>query len=198
MTATISAVSAGLLAAACSSGSSSTSTSAPAATTSTADVVAPAASTPAAPSASAQPGASTTACSVGVLGFTFGAKTGTTAQQTQVVDLTNKGSSACTMDGFPGVDLVGVAHGQQNYSWPLVRSSARYSQVTLQPHGVAHFDLMYLPFAPGDGTDITVIKIVLTPPNTSTQTDLTWNQQVLLQDAATHPGTYIGPVTAGS
>jgi hypothetical protein len=198
VTATICAVSAGLLAAACSSGSSSSSTSAPAATTSAAGTVAPAASTQAATSASAQPGASTNACTVGALGFALGAKTGTTGQMTQVVDLTNKGSSACTMDGFPGVDLVGVAHGQENYSWPLVRSSARYSQVTLQPDGVAHFDLMYLPFAPGDGTDITVTKIVATPPNTFTQAELTWSQQVLLQDAATHPGTYIGPVTAGS
>jgi hypothetical protein len=133
-----------------------------------------------------------------VLSFALGAKTGAAGQQTtQVVDLTNKGSSACTMQGFPGVDLVGSANGQQNYSWPLERSSASYAEVTLQHGGTAHFNLTYLPYASGDSTAIAVAKIVLTPPNTVTQAQLTWSQQVLLQDGATRPGTYIGPVTAG-
>jgi hypothetical protein len=40
-------------------------------------------------------------CQPANLSFTLGAKIGgTTTQPTQVVDLTNKGSSACTMDGF--------------------------------------------------------------------------------------------------
>jgi hypothetical protein len=69
--------------------------------------------------------------------------------------------------------------------------------VTLQPGGTAHFNLMYQPFASGDGMEIAVTKIVLTPPNTFTQAQLTWHQGVLLQDGATHPVTYIGPVTAG-
>jgi len=134
-----------------------------------------------------------------MLSFALGAKTGAAGQQTtQVVDMTNKASSACTMRGFPGVDLVGTANGQQNYSWPLERSSAKYSQVTLQPGGSAHFNLTYLPFAAGGGSDIVVAKLVLTPPNTFTQAHVTWNQKVLLQDGATHPGTFIGPVTAGA
>jgi hypothetical protein len=136
---------------------------------------------------------------VNVLSFALGAKTGTAGgQMTQVVDLTNKGSAACTMTGFPGVDLVGVVNGQVNYSWSLVRSSVRYAQVTLQPGKSAHFDLTYLPHAASDGTEITVVKIVLTPPNTFTQAQVTWSQRVLLQDGATHPGTFIGPVTAGA
>jgi len=187
---------AGLLAAGCSPSSSSSSAAAPA----TASAAATAASTSAAStSASAQPAASTTDCTVSVLSFALGAKTGAAGQQTtQIVDLTNKGSTACTMEGFPGVDLAGTANGQSNYTWPLARSSVRYSQVTLQPGGTAHFNLTYLPFATGDGMDMTVTKLVLTPPNTFTQAQLTWNQQVLLQDGATHPGTYIGPVTAGA
>jgi hypothetical protein len=133
-----------------------------------------------------------------VLSFALGAKTGAAGQQTtQVVDMTNKGSSACTMQGFPGVDLVGSANGQENYSWPLQRSSATYTQLKLEPGTTAHFNLTYLPYAAGDGTEITVEKIVLTPPNTFTQAQLTWSQDVLLQDAATHPGTYIGPVSFG-
>ena len=161
------------------------------------------------PASSQQPQAAGSAsmCQPANLSFTLGAKTGDTTQSTQVVDLTNKGSSACTMDGFPGVNLVGVANGKQNYTWPLARSSASYasenhqgiSEVTLQPGGTAHFDLRYLPGAAGDGnTHISVDKIVITPPNDYTQADMTWNQDVVLQDAATHPGTFIMPVVSGS
>lgn len=102
------------------------------------------------------------------------------------------------LQGFPGVDLVGAARGQQGYTWSLERSSAKYSRVTLQPGGRAHFNLMYLPAASGDSAGIAVAKIVLTPPNTFTHWEVTWNQTVLLQDGATHPVTYIGPVVAGA
>ena len=205
VTASLCVAGVGLLAVGCSSGSSASSVSASgtaqATTTSAASASAAATSMPTQPAApaSTQPAASAGTCQVSVLSFALGAKTGAAGQQTtQVVDLTNKGSATCTMEGFPGVDLVGSANGQQSYSWPLERSSARYGQLTLQPGGTAHFDLTYLPFASGDGTDIAVAKIVLTPPNTFTQAQLTWNQQVLLQDAATHPGTFIGPVTSGA
>ena len=191
---------AGLFIAGCSSSGSSGSTAASATSSaSAASTSAGTANTSAGTSALAQPAASTADCTVSALSFALGAKTGAAGQQTtQVVDLTNKGSAACAMDGFPGVDLAGTANGQSNYTWPLERSSASYSQVTLQPGGTAHFTLTYLPFATGDSTNMTVTKIVITPPNTFTQAQLTWNQQVLLQDGATHPGTYIGPVTAGA
>jgi Protein of unknown function (DUF4232) len=114
------------------------------------------------------------------------------------MDLTNKGSAACTMNGFPGVDLVGAAIGQTNYTWSLARSSARYVRVTLQPRGTAHFDISYQPCTPGEGVGIAVTKLVLTPPNTFTQAQVTWNQYVLLEDGATHPATFIGPVSADS
>jgi hypothetical protein len=145
----------------------------------------------------AQAGGSGGTCEPGGLSFALGATTGNPGQQTtQPVDLTNTGSSACTMDGFPGVDLVGVADGQQDYTWSLVRSSAIYSGVTLQPGQTAHFDLLYLP-GNADSSDITVSKMVITPPNDFTQAELTWNQDVLLQDGATHPGTYITPIVSG-
>jgi Protein of unknown function (DUF4232) len=132
------------------------------------------------------------------LSFALGTKSGVAGQQTtQVVNLTNKGSSACTMSGFPGVDLVGTARGQQNYTWSLVRASVKYSKVTLKPGGVAHFDLVYLP-GTSDNTNITVDKLVVTPPNAFTQAHVTWNQSVLLQDEATRPGTFIEPVVAGA
>lgn len=197
VTALICVAGAGLLAAGCSSSTSATSSST-SATSATTPATPASSGTSASASVSAQAAGSPAACQVGVLSVALGAKTGGTNQPTQVVDLTNKGSSACTMDGFAGVDLVGAANGKQDYSWPLERSSASYSRVTLQPGASAHFGLVYLPAAAGDSSDITVAKIMLTPPNTFSHTELTWSQKVLLQDGATHPGTYITPVTTGS
>jgi len=95
------------------------------------------------------------------------------------------------------VDLVGAANGQQDFSWSLARQSASYSAVTLRPGGTAHFNLVYLPAASGSEA-ISVVKMVVTPPNAFTQAEVTWNQSVTLQDGATHPGTYISPVASGS
>jgi hypothetical protein len=192
---------AGLTIAGCTSGSSSSS-SAGSATTPAASASSTAQGSSAASAASSSPPAqaagSAATCQPADLGFALGAKSGGTGQQTLAVDLTNKGSSACTMDGFPGVNLVGAANGKKDYTWPLVRSSAGYSKVTLQPGGIAHFDLRYLPGVSGDGINITVAKMVITPPNAYTHAEVTWSQPVLLQDAATHPGTYITPVVSGS
>jgi hypothetical protein len=151
---------------------------------------------PASPASSQQAQAAVGTCQAAQLSYTLGVLTGT-SQRTQVVDLSNKGSSACTLAGFPGVDLHGAANGQQDFTWSLVRQSAPYSAVTLEPGQTGHFSLIYLP-GTSDSTDITVSKLVITPPNAYTQAELTWNQSVLLQDGATHPGTYITPVVAGS
>jgi len=136
-------------------------------------------------------------CQAASLRYAFGTKRGTNGQITQVVKLTSKGSSSCTMKGFPGVDLIGAANGRQDYAWPLVRQSARYSTVTLAPGRTAHFNLTYLIGVSGDGVNLAVHKIVITPPGDRSHLVLTWNQSVLLQDAATYPGTYVGPVISG-
>lgn len=202
MSVTLCVFAVGLGVAGCSPGGSSSTSSGSATDSSTNS----GSSTPATAQQS-QAAASGGLCQPANLSITLGAKTGGTSQTTQVVDLTNKGSSACTMQGFPGVNLVGVANGQQNYTWPLTRSSASYasesnqgiSKVTLQPGGTAHFDLRYLPGAPGDNNKlINVDKMVITPPNDYSHAEVTWQQDVVLQDAATHPGTYIMPVVSGS
>jgi hypothetical protein len=156
---------------------------------------------PAAASSGTHTGAAHGTCQPGNLTFALGAKTkasGSQSQTTQAVDLTNKGSSACTMDGFPGVDLVGVARGQQHYSWSLARRSGAHSKVRLRPGGTAHFDVTYLPISPGNINSITVTKMVITPPNGGTRAELTWSPFMLLQDKATHAGTYISPIVPGS
>ena len=114
-----------------------------------------------------------------------------------MVDLTNKGSSACVMRGFPGVDLVGAARGQVNYTWSLERQVTAYSAVTVQPGGTAHFNLMFIPGSGASG-NISVAAIVITPPNDYSHGELPWKQSVVLQDGATHPGTFISPVRPGA
>jgi hypothetical protein len=192
---------AGLALAACSSGSSS-SAPAPASPATTAAAGTPAASTAAASTpaatgtATGSPAAAAGNCQPTSLRFALGAHSGT-SQVTQAIDMTNAGSSPCTMDGFAGVNLVGGARGQTGYQWPLDRSTTSYSPVTLQPGGTAHFDLVYLPAEAGD-TVIDVTKIVITPPNDYSSADLPWSESILLQDGATHPGTWIMPVQSGA
>lgn len=149
--------------------------------------------TPSSPRAQAAGGT----CQATQLGYALGTAGGTSAQRTQVVDLTNKGSASCTLTGFPGVDLHGTANGQRDFTWSLARQSASYSTVTLQPGQAGHFTVIYLPGTPAS-TDMSVDKLVITPPNDYTQAELTWSHSVVLQDGATHPGTFITPVAAGA
>jgi hypothetical protein len=151
--------------------------------------------------AGTQAGAAHGTCQPGNLSFALGAKAkapGSRSQTRQTVDLTNKGSSACTTHGFPGVDLVGVARAKQDYTWSLARQAGRYSKVRLKPGGTAHFNVIYLPTTSGNIDNITVTKMVITPPNDHTQAALAWSPFVLLQDKAKHPGTYISPIASGS
>jgi hypothetical protein len=130
----------------------------------------------------------------------LGANTPSSGNSYLKVDLTNVSSATCTMDGFPGVNLVGTANGRNGYQWPLVRSTqAQPALVTLAPGAVAHFTMSYLAWGTGTaGEEINVGEIIITPPDDTTQTSVTWKQGVLLQDSATHPGTWIEPVQAGA
>jgi Protein of unknown function (DUF4232) len=192
--------------AACSSASSSSSTSAQAsadATTTAAASATAAASTAAASTGSASTASASAAaaaapgkCQTADLRVALGASSGT-SQPTQTVTLTNEGSSACTMVGFPGVNLYGSSQGVKDYQWPLRRASQSYSKVTLQPGGTAHFGLVYLPAESGN-IILQVTKVIITPPNEYTSTDLSWSKGIILQDGATHPGTFITPVVSGA
>ena len=120
------------------------------------------------------------------------------SQVIQWVQLSNAGSSPCTMDGFAGVDLVGSANGQANYSWSLERDSETYSKITLKAGEAAYFGIKYLPWSSADSAPIKVDKIELTPPNTTTTVTLSFSASIVLQDGATHPGTYLTPIALGT
>ncbi|MEH0579313.1 MULTISPECIES: DUF4232 domain-containing protein [Streptomyces] len=133
-------------------------------------------------------------CHTAGLGFSFGSGDGKVSssddQQQLPVVLKNKTSAACTIQGFPGVDLK-----SSGGSWSLTRSSATSKKITLAAGGSATFTITFLPWTQGSGTEFKATSVVITPPNETTSTTLAWpGGSVLLQDGATHPGTYTGPV----
>jgi hypothetical protein len=212
MSVTVCVFASGLGVVGCSPSNSSSSAGASAATGSDPTTQAAAGtSTPASShEAQAQATASTGRCQAANLSFSLADNHQVAqGQQLQVVDMTNRASSACTMEGFPVVDLIGDTSSQKSYDWTLVHSSANGSaMVNLQPGATAHFDLAYVPgdLASGGGSKnvITVQKMVIKTPGDDNQGDsdvqgsLQWFQDVVLQDGATHPGTYNGPVASGS
>jgi flagellar capping protein FliD len=137
-------------------------------------------------------------CQAGDLKISLSGQNNVSSQVIQWVQLSNDTSTPCTMDGFAGVNLVGSASGKSDYSWSLERDSESYSKITLQAGEAAYFGIKYLPWASGDSAPINVAKIVLTPPNTTTSVTLPWSASVLLQDEATHPGTYLTPIALGT
>ncbi|MFJ9714144.1 DUF4232 domain-containing protein [Streptomyces sp. NPDC101234] len=139
-------------------------------------------------------GTSTSRCHTAGLGISFGSGDGKISssddQQQLPVVLKNKTSAACTIQGFPGVDLK-----SSGGSWSLTRNSATPKKITLAAGSSATFTITYLPWTQGSGTEFKATSVVVTPPNETTSTTLAWpGGSVLLQDGATHPGTYTGPV----
>jgi hypothetical protein len=133
-------------------------------------------------------------CHTAGLGFSFGSGDGKVSssddQQQLAVVLKNKTSAACTVQGFPGVDLK-----SSGGSWSLTRSGATPKKVTLAAGSSATFTITFLPWTQGSGTEFKATSVVVTPPNETTSASLAWpGGSVLLQDGATHPGTYTGPV----
>ncbi|MGW2818991.1 DUF4232 domain-containing protein [Streptomyces sp. NPDC001415] len=135
-------------------------------------------------------------CLTSQLGFAVAPGSGAQSkgsQGTVTITLTNKGAKACEMKGYPGVDLVGGAT-----KWSLTRGTAETPKtVTVRPNATTTFNIFYLPFNKGDGQEFKPKSIVITPPNEAHSHTLPWDfSSVLLQDGATHPGTYISPVGA--
>ncbi|MFF0740762.1 DUF4232 domain-containing protein [Streptomyces sp. NPDC004111] len=193
---------AGLTATACGSDGSDRATGTPAPAQSSASSTPSAPATP--PGGSGGGGIAASAnCTTD--GLSFAVAPGSGAQSVGspgavVINLTNKGTAPCAMNGYPGVDLVGAPTGTlTDGKWSLGRqTSAQPRSVTLRPRATATFTITYLPYtAEGNSPDseLKVTKMVITPPNETRSTTLAWDfQPVLLQDGATHPGTYVGPV----
>jgi hypothetical protein len=113
------------------------------------------------------------------------------ANQTSTdVAVTNVGSNACTIAGFPGVDLNGSP------TWSLQRSKKGFTPTTLGHGDTTDFTIHFLPEPGGDYDPGTV---TITPPNETSNVKIAWPWgPVLEQDSATHPGTFVDPVGASS
>lgn len=144
---------------------------------------------------SAAGGGSTATCTTGDLAFSWlsgdrPAPGGGAGQKTAVVGLRNTSGHPCAMHGYPGVDLV-----DSGTQWPLARESAPVGTVVLANGRSARFTITYLSVASTDPGAFRVTTTVITPPNQRSSYDLPWKWgAVLLQDGATRPGTYVGPV----
>jgi hypothetical protein len=151
------------------------------------------AASPAAPGASpAGAAAGPPRCHSAGLGITLGAPRPPGAgQQTMSLTFTNTSAAACSIDGFPGVNL--VARG---FQWALQRQSSAPRRIVLPPGGRASSTLTLLRWAAGDGTSFAPTQVYVTPPDETAYRTLPWPSGVVLirQDEATHPGTFIGPV----
>lgn len=109
------------------------------------------------------------------------------------LSLTNTGQTTCTVQGHPQVDLISTAGDD----WPLTQQSGDVPKLTLRPGESGLASLYVLSHsAGGGGAAFQVKSAVVIPPDTKTPTTVPWPWTWALerQDAATHPGTYIGAV----
>lgn len=144
--------------------------------------------------------ATTTRCRTSHLGFSFGPDSGAQSVDSQGgidVVLTNNGSDTCTLDGFPGVDVI----SKSGTHWSLARQGKSAGNVTLRSGADASFDITYLPFNAnnsGGSAAFHAASLLITPPGETHSATLKWGfADVMDQSGATHPGTYVGPVAAG-
>ncbi|MDT0424667.1 MULTISPECIES: DUF4232 domain-containing protein [Streptomyces] len=117
--------------------------------------------------------------------------------QTQAfIWFTNKSTRACTLYGFPGVDMVGAQ--KTDGTWSLVRSSRKPTKITLGKGDTTDFSVNLLPVAKSTAAKEKFVpaKFLVTPPDETTHFTLKWpfGGQILKQDGATHPGTFLNPV----
>lgn len=107
----------------------------------------------------------------------------------------NRSSGPCTMFGFGGADLDGPDQQPFGPTYHLPRSDEQPSTVRLDPGGTAQTVLNYLS-PDGTGEQWLPDHALVTPPDETHSVSLPWSfGPVLRQDAATHPGTFLHPVT---
>ncbi|MFF9779650.1 DUF4232 domain-containing protein [Streptomyces sp. NPDC013978] len=120
-----------------------------------------------------------------------------TKKQTQAyIWFTNKSKRTCTLSGFAGVDMVGAQ--KTDGTWSLVRSSKKPVKLTLKKGDTVDFSITLLPVAKSTPKKEKFVpaKFVVTPPNEKKSFTLKWpfGGQILKQDGATRPATYVNPI----
>lgn len=124
---------------------------------------------------------------------------GSPGDQAQIhfnVILTNISSQSCTLRGYPGVDLLGPDDPMWGPTYSLPRQTGDPQPITLAPGAAASSRLSFLSVPDTDDGWVPA-TIVVTPPDATTALETPWipgSINVMRQDGATHPGTFIGPL----
>ncbi|WAP56393.1 DUF4232 domain-containing protein [Streptomyces sp. S465] len=118
-------------------------------------------------------------------------------EQTQAsIWFTNQSDRTCTLSGFAGVDMVGAQ--TTDGTWSLARSSKTPEKMVLEPGDTTDFTINLLPVADSTPQEEKFVPatFLVTPPDETEHFTLKWpfGGQILKQDGATNPGTYIDPV----
>jgi hypothetical protein len=107
-----------------------------------------------------------------------------------LINLKNVGSTACSLHGFPGVDLKG-----RDDTVSAARSKMTAPTVTLSPGQTTNFTLYYPPNNSG-GSGVTFTSIVVTPPNETHSHTMSLGINVPA-DSNSAPTITVDPVGAG-
>jgi hypothetical protein len=110
-------------------------------------------------------------------------------------------NTACRLSGFPDVELIGPVYPTFGSIYVLPEQAGRSTSVTLRAGQSAHAVLTWLPSSSRGGRWVPgyVRVVVRTGRGPSFAMALPWRYgSVLRQDAATHPGTYVGPIRPGA
>ncbi|MDH6629884.1 hypothetical protein M2271_007733 [Streptomyces sp. LBL] len=110
-----------------------------------------------------------------------------------VVNLKNTGSSACSMHGFPGVQLVGP-DGLGDTGPDAARTDVSASTVTIGPGEETRFLLHFIPDTSGSGRTYT--RLSVTPPNEKVSEIVDLNDLAFTISASSGnaPDVYVDPV----
>jgi hypothetical protein len=109
------------------------------------------------------------------------------------VIFTNNSSQPCALQGYPGVDLIGPDDPMWGPDYQLQQQAGDPQLVTLGPGASATSRLTFL--ADPNGWVPRTIAVAL--PNSPGRIETPWiagGVPLARQDAATHPGSYIGPL----
>ena len=109
------------------------------------------------------------------------------------VIFTNTSSQACMLQGYPAVDLIGPDDPMWGPDYQLPQQSGDPQPVVLAPGSAAISRLTFLP----DPAGWAPTTIAVTLPNVLGRMETPWivgGVPLTRQDAASHPGSYIGPL----
>ncbi|PRY17715.1 DUF4232 domain-containing protein [Pseudosporangium ferrugineum] len=109
---------------------------------------------------------------------------------------TNTGDVDCSISGYSAVTLVGPDVNPYGPRYELPRQKGQTVKIMMKAGDTVTAKLTFLTVSGSDGWTPKMVEV--TAPGAAKPTSVAWpddSVSVLRQDAATHPGTYIGPIS---